>query len=228
MNLRSIALILMSAGLVGACATPYSETPHVVNYPTSKQRKVQAAEHWRVIGQDIARDLTTHLSDQRPLFVVPPAEETAFNRALYNQLTTLFVQSGFPVRKDGIDALKVEIHTQIVQFAPDRQQGLRHAGIPTALAAGVWALRTTSITTSAEVVGMSAIAVGAAELLSWYESEYAKGKTPMAEILVTTSISNNHQYVARNTSIYYVADSDTNLYRKLPLATQTIKVTGGE
>jgi hypothetical protein len=41
-------------------------------------------------------------------------------------------------------------------------------------------------------------------------------------------VTDGNQYLARNTSVYYVADSDKSLYEAAGLSMRTIKVTGGE
>ena len=74
--------------------------------------------------------------------------------------------------------------------------------------------------------------VAGADAYSWFRSEFATGETPQTEIIVTASVSDASQYLARSTSVYYVADSDQALYQATPqttrpITTPTIGVTGG-
>lgn len=128
---------------------------------------------------------------------------------------------GHTVLKSPAGALTVDVDTQVVSFSPNRPQ-YRHAGTATALATGVWALSAGDATAGATLFA----AVAAADTYAWFHAEFATGETPQTEIIVTTSVTDSNQYVSRNTSVYYVADSDKILYESLP--TRTIKVTGGE
>lgn len=64
----------------------------------------------------------------------------------------------------------------------------------------------------------------------WFRAEFATGDTPQTEIIVTTSVSDGTRYLSRNTSVYYVADSDKALYEAAGtgLAARNIKISGGE
>jgi hypothetical protein len=71
--------------------------------------------------------------------------------------------------------------------------------------------------------------VAGADAYTWFQSEFATGATPQTEIIVTTSVSDASQYLARSTSIYYVADADSEMYVYTPpILTQTknMGVTG--
>ncbi|MDP2829234.1 MAG: hypothetical protein Q8O37_11590, partial [Sulfuricellaceae bacterium] len=64
---------------------------------------------------------------------------------------------------------------------------------------------------------------------AWFQSEFATGDTPQTEIIVTTSVSDASQYLARSTSIYYVADADLRMYVYEPpfqAQTKNMGVTG--
>ena len=65
----------------------------------------------------------------------------------------------------------------------------------------------------------------------WCQSEFASGETPEHEIIITTTVSDANRYIARDTSVYYVADADRKLY--MPPATahtivKTFAVGGDE
>lgn len=161
------------------------------------------------------------LKDRPPLFVNQTAVKTQFDRAFSNLLISSLVADGFTVQKTPVGALNVDVDTQAVQFSANRPK-YNYAGLPTALVAGVWALNGANAATAATV------AVASADAYSWFHSEFATGETPKTEILVTTSISNSGQYLARNSSVYYVADSDQALYQSTGLGVRTIPLTGGQ
>ena len=219
--LTAFALITVVAG----CATPYSEAPLATNFPTSKQPKLQAGAHWNVIANDVAQQLTASLKAKPALpalYVNQATSKTEFDRAFANQLISALVAEGFVVQKTPAGAVVVDIDTQAVRFAANRPQ-YRYAGAATALTAGVWALH------QANPVGIATAAIVGADAYLWFSAEFATGATPQMEILITTSVSDGRQYLARNTSVYYVADADAVLYRgPAPLPpVKAIGVIGG-
>lgn len=216
---------VMAAALAAGCASPYTEAPLATNFPTSKQEKLQAAAHWNRIAQDVAQRIAKSLPNQSPLYVREPNTDTAFARAFHGQLITALLAAGHPVMKTPQGALQVEVDTQAVAFSSDRPQ-YRHAGAATALGGGLWALYDIGRAVSPGAAGMVALAAG--DTLAWFQSEFASGETPQTEIIVTTSVSNDSQYVARNTSVYYVADSDRRLYRQTDAQTKNFHVVGGK
>lgn len=202
-----IGVAMAASVLVTACATPYSEAPLATNFPTSNQPKLQAAAHWNVIARDVAKQISAGLKEKRPLYLNQSSSTTTFDRAFSNQLISALVANGFPVQKAPAGALTVDVDTQSVHFAANRPQ-YRYAGLPTALATGVWAL----VAADATAGGVLTAGVAAADAYSWFHSEFATGETPQTEIIVTISVSDATQYLARSTNVYYVADADSSMY----------------
>ncbi len=208
---------------VTGCATPYSEAPVAINFPTSNQKKLQAASHWNVIAVDVSGHLTetmaAKLQSGQPLYV-ESAQATPFNRAVVNQLISSLVSAGYVVAKTSTGAVRVDVDTQVVEFSPGRSQS-QYAGLPTALTAGVWALAATHPTGAGAA---TALIVGA-DAYSWFKSENASGETPKTEIIINVSVSNADRYLARSTNVYYVTDTDKQLYEAVQ--TKNFSVTGG-
>lgn len=218
---------LLCLPLLAACATPYTEAPLATKFPTSKQPKLQAAAHWNVIAGDIAKQISAGLKDKRPLFVNQSMVKTGFDRAFTNDLISALVADGYTVLKSPAGALSVDVDTQVVRFSPNRPQ-YNHIGVATALTTGVWALRDVK-TTVGRVLGAGVAVAASADAYTWFRSEFATGETPQTEIIVTASVSDANQYLARSTSIYYVADADSRMYvYEPPIQAQTknVGVTG--
>lgn len=217
---------LLCLPLFTGCATPYSEAPLATNFTTSKQAKLQAAAHWNVIAGDVAQQISVGLKDKRPLFVNQSSVKTAFDRAFTNDLISALVAGGHTVLKSPAGALSVDVDTQVVQFSPNRPQ-YKHVGLATALMTGVWALRNVNLDTAGKVLGTGVAVAAGVDSYAWFQSEFATGKTPQTEIIVTTSVSDASQYLAHSTSIYYVADADSRMYEP-PFQAQTknMGVTG--
>ena len=224
MFLQRTPLVLLACTLASACTLPFSEAPLATNFPTSKQQKLQTAAHWQAISADVARRLATELpaASTRPLFVAAQ-QETPFNRAVVNQLISWLVSHGYAVASSPIDTIKVEVDTQAVEFRSDRPR-FRHAGMPTALAAGAWALSLPGVTAA----GGATALIAASDAHAAFSSEFASGETPKTEIILNLSVIAADRYLARSTTVYYVADNDLSLYSLAPPArpSQTFAVKG--
>ena len=220
MKSRKLLTALACTAVLAGCATPYSEAPLATNFPTSKQVKLQAAAHWNTIASDVARHVSADLKDKPALYVNQASVKTDFDRAFSNQLISALVQEGLVVQKAPAGALSLDIDTQSVQFSANRPQ-YNYAGTATVLTAGVWALH------KASPAGAASAGIIAADAYQWFRSEFASGATPQTEIIITTSVSDSHRYLARQTSVYYVADADQRLYQA-PAPTTSIRVTGGK
>ena len=197
--------------VASACATPYSETPLATNFATSKQHKLQAASHWSLISRDVAARLSASLPKDAPVFVNQASEQTAFERAFTTQLLTALVQAGHPVMKSPEGALRIGLDTQAIPFSADRMQN-RDFGSATALGAGVWAVYDLVEYASNGAGKAAMLGLVALDANKWLQSEFASGETPQHEIIITTTVSDANRYIARDSSVYYVADGDLTLY----------------
>ena len=208
------AAVLMSSALLAGCAvmdiphTPYTPAPVAHNFPTTNQFKLQAAGHWGAIAEHIEQRLDQDMKKgpQRPFYIADPKPQASpFERSLNLQLVSALVRDGHVVSRTPAGSLKVEIDVQALTFSPDRQQ-FRYPGQPTAIAAGVLFL------TAFEPVAGALTALAASDAYKYQHAKFADGSTPQTELVVTVSISDQYRYYARNSSAYYVADSDRTLY----------------
>ncbi len=223
MRVPRICAAIVVIFAVAGCATPYSEAPVATNFPTSTQKKLQAASHWNVIAADVSGHLTavmaTKLQSGQPLYV-ESTQATPFNRAIANQLISSLVSAGYVVAKTSTGAVRVDVDTQVVEFSSGRSKS-QYAGLPTALTVGVWALAATHPTGAGTA---TALIVGA-DAYNWFKSENASGEIPKTEIIINVSVSNADRYIARSTNVYYVTDTDKWLYEAVQ--TKNFSVTGG-
>lgn len=215
----------MAALLLAGCAAQYSEAPRPTNFSILQQKKLQAASHWELIADDVAEQIKNSVGKDQILYVSRPANETEFTRAFNTQLITSLVNKGIYVSKNGdTRALVIDVDTQLVKFSPNRYQNHRFVS-STAIAAGVMAVHGLNMSGEANAaIGVLGLAA-ALDWHNWVEREYAGGETPQGELIVTTSATNNVQYVARRTDVYYIADPDSRLYRAP--SSKIVKVTGG-
>jgi hypothetical protein len=223
------AMALAAGILLAGCASRYTPTPLAANFPTTKQAKLQAAYHWGVISDNIEKRVVAELkkSPPRPVYLNEPKTPTAFQRALANQLTTSLVNDGYTVSRTPAGSLKIDMDVQAVSFTANRPQ-YRYHGERAILGTGVWLL------SEIEAPALLNLAVGAGawDSYDWFNAQFAPGDTPKTEIIVTVSVSDQYRYLARNTSAYYVADSDRMLYGIVdpepvePQLTRMFKVRG--
>lgn len=210
----------------GGCTTPYSATPVATNFETTKQHKLQAAAHWKVIAEDIAKTIAARVPSGQSLYVAQP-QKSAFNQAFFNEVLTALVNQGAIVVKQPAQAdTTIEINTQTVKFGPDRPKYQTVGGL-TALAATAWVVHEVNPAWSSGQVlaGAGALAV-AADASTWFLSERAAGPVPTHEIFVTVTASDKNRYIARTSNVYYVADSNADLYLAASNP-KTIQLIGG-
>lgn len=225
--MKKILPVVLAAMTLAACSTQYSETPLAGNFATSKQNKLQASSHWLLIAKDVAEQIKLGTDKVgAPVYVTPPAQNSKFSQIFYDQVITSLVNQGVTVRRvHDVTVQIVDIDTHLVRFSADRTQNRRFTSM-TALAGGIAALYGVNWAagTKAAVGGLAASA--SYDWLSWVDQEYAKGRTPSYELIVTTSLTKNAQYLARRTDAYYINDDDASLYNKDN--DYSFKVVGGQ
>lgn len=201
----SVTRCALAALLLTGCAAPFSATPTATNFSSSKQQKLQASSHWNVIAQDVASQLAANLKNRQPLYVNQANSKTVFDRTFGNNLVSALISAGFTVQTNPTNALQVSFETQAIPFSFNRAETTLVGGT-TALASGIWALQNAS---AGVVVGT---AIVAKDVFRYVDSEFTTGPTPSLELVITTSIVDSSTFLARNTSSYYVADTDRQLY----------------
>lgn len=230
-----VALTLLGSALLGACATPYSESPIATNFATTHQKKLQAGSHWNAIANDSAESIIASLKLGRGciapmpecdrVFVRPPKDATPFAQAFRTQFITSLVNRGINVSKTPAGAKEIDFDIQVVKFSADRPNGTFTSA--TAIYNGLWAMRGLWVSASPGAAGE--LAVIAFDANRWLTSELASGATPQHEVIVTVSASTSDQYLGRTTNVYYVADTDQSLYIPKPEPVlRTLSVKGGE
>ena len=211
--MKKLIPMAVAAMMLAGCATQYSETPLTGNFPTTTQNKLQASAHWLLIAKDVATQIKAGTDKiGAPVYVTPPAAHSKFTQVFYEQLITSLVEQGVTVRRTQDSTVQVvDIDTQLLEFRNDREQNRQFTSL-TIIGVGIAALHELS-TTAALAVGGLAVA-GASDWHNWVNQEYASGRTPRYELIVTTSLIKNAQYVARRTDAYYISDADSSLYKK--------------
>ncbi|WP_374692454.1 hypothetical protein [Accumulibacter sp.] len=217
-----VASIIIGAAALASCVTPpYSETPLATNFPTSEQPKLQAAAHWTSVADGAAEALVASLglgascaaapAPCPPVFVRPPAQQTAFAKGFHSALITALLRQKAAVSHAPAGAISLDIDIQTVRFSPNRRDGrFLPLSIPYA---GGWAVYGLAKHAAPAVAGAAgAVVIGGLDIYRWNISDWASGPTPQTEVIVTVSASDATRYLGRVSNVYYVADGDASLY----------------
>lgn len=221
MNKRyALCLIPFALSLFG-CASP---VPVAQNFPASLQKVARTAHHWDVVANDVVEQTiatinSTPVLQNRAIFVPRFADASAFDASVRDFLITNMVNRNLPVsvcnssslQKSGfmMEEPEVQIHyeTRIIQHRAGVPQYV--PGAFTALAAGVAVLRNAAAADLTRGEGNIGI-IGFGALLDAARANVAFPTS--TELLLTTTIAENNQFIMRRSDIYYVPDGDVNLF----------------
>lgn len=201
MKFASIAIL---AALLGAC----SNQPVGKWQERSQQMKLNAVQHWGLIAEDAVEQTRLAVSSQesiknRPLYVTDN-RGTHFDRAFRNYMITGLVNAGMIVSDKKEGAVEISYESQVVRHGASFDPSVfgYKPGMATAGVAGFWVLRNAS--TSGLAAGTLAAAAG-------YDAFKVTEPTGV-ELLLTTSIVSQNQYLMRNTDAYYIEKADAYLF----------------
>ncbi len=222
----------------------YTQTPRPAAYDYSTQQTMQAAYHWDILAEDVAREIKMNLAKResltQPVYVEPacgaplspcqPHGESPFGEGFRDLLMTHLVKQGL-ITIDEIEngALVVSNKVQVVYHKENRPTRRYPAGIvsgiATTIAGSILVLRDAYEYGS---VGPQSLALGFAVIGGgvWYDVTGGMfNKMPHSEVIITTSIKDYNAYVMRKTDIYYINDQDYWHYMTPPPA-HVIEVHG--
>lgn len=206
--------------LVGCTHRPI---PVATSYPITAQRKMQAAHHWNVLADDIAKRLKKTLELTFPnaavkpsLFVKPSDAQTkiAFGKVFRNLLNTKLVQQGMVVlaKNDySSQTLVVDYDMQVVHHK-DRRLTYFVPGTFTMLAAGIWMVDQAQ--EKWKYPGLAWFPFTIAADVASAVNYYLPGETN-TEVVITTNVKLDKQYIFGDSRIYYVNDGDYDHYENV-------------
>jgi len=190
------------------------------------QKKLQAARHWDFLAEDVAEQVSSccterqgcDLGQGRGLYVEP--KPGVFGNAFTKMLITHLVQKGCLVlqsREEG--CLVLQIRTQVVKHATNRFNR-PFPGVFTVLATGLSVVRDISSDT------LKAWGIGAAVLTDIFVG--SRVTLPHNEVLITTSLVEDNQYLFSKTDLYYINDPDAWHYLTKEVPVAAFRVEGDE
>jgi len=235
MNLQKVKTLIYQRGLVSVIvitalitlAGCMTQTPVPVTYDYSTQQKMQAAHHWDILAQDVARETQktlTHAGKQgEPVYV--DFVNSPYGEGFRDFLMTGLVNSGLKILTEKREAsIIVRYKAQLLYHIEDRWTRLPPGFMTasaTALAGGVMVLREAFEYGSyaAQAATVTGLGIGAAAVADALSGHFTKG-LPHTEVILTTSLIDGDIYLMRKTDIYYINDVDFQHYLTRPSATR--------
>ncbi len=212
--MRRTYIFFLTILLFSACT---SRIPEPVNHAYRQQLKLQAISHWNVLAQDVANRINNQLilsgNMERTVFVeqtcgsdsqpCAPDETSSFDEAFRDLLITNLYNYGVPTNTiPDEDTIEIQYKVQLVRHNQNRIRTLQ-PGLFTALSTAVVVLRNAPSDLLFLASGVSA------ELIN---TSYAQNGH--YEVVITTSMVENNEYLFRTSDIYYINDSDFLHYKE--------------
>lgn len=226
--MRSFYACFLAIFVISGCS---SRIPEPITYPYSQQKKMQASSHWDVLAADLANRINNQLimteHIDKAVFVketcgdenssCQPNETSSFNEAFHDLLITNLFGYGVPT-KTHLDDEAIEVHykVQVVHHNTDRVRSLQ-PGLLTGLSAAVTVLRNAPTELIILAAGVAADIANTSLVSSGHY-----------EIIITTSMITNEQYLFRASDIYYINEKDFYHYQENMPQTKTIMLSSGK
>lgn len=198
-----------------------SQIPQPVTYPQTAQPKMQAAEHWNILAEDIAAQVEAAINDRpdlqdRPIYVDLP-NGSVFAAAMHDLITSRLVFRGMQVSVERTDSILLTFH--VSRITHHWRFNRPPPGLLTSIGLGI------SVIHELEKVGSewSYVALSAAGLIA----DVAIGHYTWPsdnEIIITVEMSDNNRYIVHTSSIYYINDPDIAHYGASTLGSQPLRV----
>ncbi|WP_156949812.1 hypothetical protein [Simplicispira psychrophila] len=218
-----LAIWASAVAVLAGCASK-APIPLAENFELTVQPKVRSAGHWDLLARDVvAQTLGTleksGIDPNTQLHVALPPSPSEFDLAFREFLITKLVQTGAGVRQMPNQALlEVTYHTQVVRHTSDRPHFI--PGQFTMLASGLMAaygLRN-------QHLDMQLLAgLGVTAAMDYAASTHTGGPTN-TEMILTTTVTRDGQYIARKTDVYYLENVDAPLFMRSSYRNVNMKV----
>ncbi|WP_045214737.1 hypothetical protein [Desulfonatronovibrio magnus] len=227
MSLKSTIILIICIFFIAGCVGSHrgyearisqpvaSQVPVPAAYPLSTQNKMQAMHHWRLLAEDVACRISEFLDisvfeRHHPIYV-SPAGTTPFEKAFYDLLITKLVERGAQVSRHSREAMVLSFDLQMVRHSRGRTVRTQ-SGVYQSLAPGMYVQRQSPETTTLEGLRQAELHVARSQIN--VDSGIYTHHLPNIEVMVTTSLTRNDNYMIRDSSIYYINDADWSNYKQ--------------
>jgi hypothetical protein len=207
---------LGAALLLTACSAPYREAPHATNFKMSEQKELQALHHWDIIAKNISDTLAKKIN--YPVYLTAK-NGTKFEKILLKMIRNDLVNKGIEVKTSPEGAKLLQIDASAVKFRKDRDKWNDLQGSLVALGSGVWV--------AVQAAGTAfPVTAGIVAGESLYAYSFKHSKTPQYEIDVNVVIKDKNRYLASVNRVYFINDTDVNLYKDVSKNMYKLSVKG--
>lgn len=219
MRYSSFRWLLLPTFLVG-CATSNptpspSPAPVAEAYATLPQKKLLAAKQWGLIAADVAAQTKASLEKSdflmgRSLYVAP-FSKAPFDQAFTNYMVTSLVNAGVPVTNNPEAGVLLKYETQVIPHKISLD--LANEGFTPVFTLGTawgWVMRNAFVNNSLRLGVAGTLSAAAA--LDYMRASDKKLSPTDVELLITTSVIDNEQYLQRSTDAYYIEKAEAELF----------------
>lgn len=194
--------VLLVAVPCGLLLLGCAQVPKPSTYSLTYQRKMQAAHHWDVLAKEVAQRVVAEQGTLGKGGVYVPPGKGVFGAAYSSLVMTELANSGVTLAAAPEGAAVLGVEVQLIQYRakwPDRANRM-HPGFWTA--AGL-------IVRFADTMTFNMV-VPAGVAMDFIDG--SKTTLTKHEVVVTTSLQKDGQYLMRQSNIYYVNDADRGQY----------------
>ena len=213
---KKLALIIACSIYLSGCAQiNQSQDPIAESFNYSKQKKMQAAAHWKVLAANEALKISQRWTDKNNALYLESPQLGAFDEAFKNILTGELLDRGLLLQNESAGASILSFKIQVLKHK-GRDYTRPPLGEITSLTAGIAvAARAVANWSNPELLLIPAAVT--ADLFAGYTVSQSN-----SEVIITTQIRENINILYSSSNIYYINSKDSGHYEDNP---KTIKIT---
>jgi len=199
----ALGLLFFSIFSLYSC---HSQVPYPVSYEISFQKKLQAAEHWDILAEDVATQAKIALQEihnlnNKPIYVKSCCS-TPFEEIFQELLISHMVQKGLAVSRSDHDAIIMEYKARVVKH---KDRLVRHPPLKyTALGAGLNVARGLVGWDAADLMSLG-LGVG---LAIDGARNFTTGDLSNKEVVISTALTYDERFLMHQSDIYYINEPD--------------------
>lgn len=195
---------LIALTLINGCAI-HDGRPAPANINVTDEQKLKSVKHWEVVADDVSDTIAKAAINSKTSVYIKSDDKTAFDKVFPSYLRSKLLAKGVNVSASEQNALRVDLNVEAVRHVILNRY---KPGSLSALAAGVLVLRDSTDSTRATIGSLAALAIGADVIASYNEVT----KRPSTEVVLTTSIQKDSNYLVHRTDAYYIDSVDSTLF----------------
>jgi hypothetical protein len=194
--------VLLVAVPFGLLLIGCAQVPKPSTYALSYQHKMQAAHHWDVLANEVAQRVVAEQGNLGKVGVYVPPGKGVFGTAYSSLVMSALANAGVTIAPTPEGAAVLGVEVQLIQYRAKWPHRANRAQ------PGFWTAATTIARFAGDMTWNMLIPGGVAlDLLDGSKTTLTKH-----EVVVTTSLQKDGQYLMRQSNIYYINDADRGQY----------------